>query len=72
MNAKRIGDVQVVTNTKKHFAANDRYNFIRVQLPDGKEIPLLFTDYEIQLGMKRAAKNPEDLPRVSKLRNLFD
>lgn len=72
MFAKRIGDIQQVDNTKKHFAANSKYNFIRVQLPSGKEVELLFTDKEIQRAIDRASKNPEDLPQTSKFRNLFD
>ena len=72
MIAKRLGDLQTVTNNKKHWAANAKYNFIRVQLEDGKEIKLLFTDKEIERAKLRADKNPEDLPTVSKLRNLFD
>jgi hypothetical protein len=70
--AKRIGDLQQVGNTKKHWAANDKYNFIRVQTEQGKEITLLFTDAEIQRAQTRASKNPEDLPKVSKFRDLFD
>lgn len=72
MIAKRIGDLQVVANTKKHRAAKDKYNFVRVQTSDGKEVKLLFTDKEIERAIKRAQKNPEDLPTVSKLRDLFD
>ena len=72
MKAKRIGDVQTVANQNKHRLANDKYSFVRVQLEDGTELPLLFTDREIKLGIKRAAKNPEDLPEVSILRNLLD
>ncbi len=72
MNAKRIGDVQTVENTQKHQLANDKYSFIRVQLETGEEVPLLLTDRELKIAAKRAQKNPEDLPRVSKLRNIFD
>ena len=72
MKAKRLGDLQTVRNSKKHRAANDTYNFIRVQTEDGKEVGLLFTDAEIVRAQLRAVKNPEDLPAVSKIRNLFD
>lgn len=70
--AKRLGDLQSVANENKHWAANSRYNFIRVQREGGVEIPLLFTDHEIIKAAERAAKNPEDLPKVSVIRNLFD
>ena len=72
MNAKRIGDVQTVKNTKKHWAAAEKYNFIRVQLANGQEVELLLTDKEVTRAQDRAKKNPEDLPKISKLRNLFD
>ena len=68
----RIGDLKNVENTKKHFAANSKYNYIRVELEDGKEIPLLFTDAEIKRAVDRAKKNPEDLPKVNKIRDMFD
>ena len=72
MEAKRLGDLQEVENKKKHRAAKEKYNFIRVELPDSREIPLLFTDNEIKKAQERARKNPEDLPKVSKLKDLFD
>jgi hypothetical protein len=72
MKAKRLGDLQTVKNLKPHHAANDKYNFIRVQLESGKEVSLLFTDHEIRKATERAKKNPEDLPKTSKLRDLFD
>jgi hypothetical protein len=72
MEAKRLGDLQKVENKKKHRAANSKYNFIRVELENGAEIPLLFTDNEIKKAQERAAKNPEDLPKISKLKDLFD
>ncbi len=72
MIAKRIGDLQEVLNKNPHWAAAKKYNFIRVQLPNGREVPLLFTDKELLRARKRADKNPEDLPLVSTLRDLFD
>jgi hypothetical protein len=72
MNSKRLGDLQTVENTKKVFSANDKYNFIRVQLEDGEEVALLFTDNEVKRAKERAMKNPEDLPKTSKFRDLLD
>ena len=72
MNAKRIGDLQTVENTQKHWAANNKYNFIRIQLENEREISLLLTDNEILRGIERAKKNPEDLPKVSKFRDILD
>lgn len=72
IKAKRIGDLQKVDNKEQHWAANAKYNFIRVQTPEGKELPLLFTDKEIARALVRAQRNPEDLPTVNTFRNLFD
>lgn len=68
----RIGDISIVQNKLKHFAANSQYNHIRIQLPNGQEKSALFTDKELLKGLDRAEKNPEDLPSVSWIRNLFD
>jgi hypothetical protein len=68
----RISDLKTVGNKNPHFAANLNYNFIRVQLADGTEIPLLFTDVELKRAKLRAEKNPEDLPKTNWIRNLFD
>lgn len=70
--AKRIADVQKVLNTKPHWAALAEYNHIRVQMPDGEEISLLLTDKELLKAKERAIKNPEDLPKVSWLRDILD
>jgi len=72
MRAKRIGDVQKVDNLRPHPAANKTYNHLRAQLENGDEINLLFTDFELKRAYDRAKKNPEDCPKVSFLRNLFD
>ena len=72
IKAKRIGDLQSVQNTQAHWAAVKKYNFIKVQLDDGTEVPLLFTDKEVERAKARAIKNPEDLPKTGFLRNLFD
>lgn len=70
--AKRLGDLQEVENTNPHPAANLKYNHIRVEFPCGEEKSLLFTDAEILRALARAEKNPEDLPKVSCLRDIFD
>ena len=72
IKAKRIADVQKVLNTLAHPAAAAKYNHVRVQLEDGKEVHLLFTDSEMQKAMDRAKKNPEDCPNVSVFRDIFD
>jgi hypothetical protein len=72
LKAKRLGDLQRVFNKNPHWAALAEYNHIRVQFPNGEEKSLLFTDKEIQKALERAEKNPEDLPKVSWLRDLVD
>ena len=72
MNAKRLGDLQIVDNKNPHWKAASKYNHLRVQFPNGEEKSLLFTDKEIQNALDRAAKNPEDILKVSWLRDLFD
>lgn len=72
IKSKRIGDIQKVQNSKQHWVANSEYNFIRVQLSNGKEVALLLTDKELARAIERATKNPEDLPKTSVFRNMFD
>lgn len=72
MAGKRLGDLISVKNMKKKPAAADKYNHIRVQFPNGDEKHLLFTDHEINVALDRAKKNPEDLPPISWVRDLFD
>jgi hypothetical protein len=72
MKAKRLGDLQIVDNKNPHWKAARKYNHLRVQFPNGDEKSLLFTDREIQNALDRAVKNPEDILKVSWLRDLFD
>jgi hypothetical protein len=72
IKAKRIADVQTVLNSLPHPAAAAKYNHIRVQFEDGREEHLLFTDSEMQKALARAKKNPEDCPKVSVFRDIFD
>lgn len=67
-----MGDLQKVLNKNPHWASLSEYNHIRVQFPDGCERSLLLTDNELKKALKRAEKNPEDLPKVSWLRDLVD
>jgi hypothetical protein len=72
VKAGRLADLQEVKNQGRAGRAATKYNHVRVQLPDGREVSLLFTDSEVIRAHNRAKKNPEDLPTVSWLRNLFD
>ena len=70
--AGRIGDIQEVTNIEPRLNANLDYYHVRVQDKDKKEFALLLTSHELKRAVKRALVNPEDLPKVRWLRNLFD
>jgi len=68
----RIGDIQEVTNIKAKLNAETTYFHIRVQDSNGKEFSLLLTTHELKRAVQRALENPEDLPKVRWLRDLFD
>jgi hypothetical protein len=68
----RIADLVKVENKQPHWAANKEYNAVRIQFPNGEEKTLLFTDSEIAKALDRAQKNSEDVPKISKLKDLFD
>ena len=71
VTGKRLGDLEKVKNADRKFGAALKYNHIRIQFPSGDEKHLLFTDWQIKLGLKRAEKNPEDLPKVSWIRDII-
>lgn len=70
--AKRIGDIQIVTNTARRFGQGASYYFTRLQLPDGSEYPFLFTESQLDTAARRARENREDLLDVSAIRDLVD
>ena len=48
---------EVVENTERKFGSNLEYYPCLIN----KEIVALFTEHEIEIAMKRAARNPEDI-----------
>jgi hypothetical protein len=72
IKAKRLADIQKITNKNPHWNALECYSHVRVQGEDGEEYSLLFTDKEIARAKDRASKNTEDLPKVSWLRDMLD
>ena len=70
--AKRIGDLQLVENTKRKFGSRTRYWFARLQHPSGTEIPYLFTDDQLARAELRASDNSEDLLAAGIIRDLLD
>ena len=71
-SAGRIGDAIRVKNQESKTSANEDYLYTRIQLEDGEELELLFTDEQITTAIERAKKNPEDLPEINWLRDLLD
>jgi len=67
----RIADMQTVINKNKLPAAANKYNHIRVDFKD-LDIHLLFTDNDIKSAIKRAERNPEDLPQINWIRDILD
>ena len=78
--AGRIGDVRVVKNLMSmrdahdwsKMEAADHWYHLRVQFESGRESDLLFTSHEIARALKRAQRNPEDIPQVSRFRDARD
>jgi len=70
--AGRIGDAIRVKNQESKTSANEDYVYTRIQLEDGEELELLFTDSQVEDAIERAKKNPEDLPKINWLRDLLD
>lgn len=66
-----LGDIQKVDNKNPHFLAAKEYNHIVVEF--GEKIKhLLFTSNEIKIAYNRAMKNPEDIPKVSWIKDILD
>lgn len=70
--AKRIGDLQKVSNKSRKFGSSKEYFYVRLQYPDGEEKEHLFTENEVFKACQRAQINPEDLLKVSRFRDLTD
>ncbi len=68
----RIGDVTVVENKNRHRLAKPTYNHIRIQMPSGFETSILLTDKELEAGVARANKNPEDLIKAGWIQDKLD
>ena len=80
VNHGRIGDVRIVKNLTSHQDGRvgarreeDAYWYaLRVQMPSGREAPLLFSAAEMAAAIHRARKNPEDVPHTGAVRDLLD
>lgn len=80
VKAGRIGDVCIVKNLLSMREATHRASIadeahwyhLRVQFESGQEADLLFTPTEVARALKRARRNPEDVPKVNALRDALD
>jgi len=61
----KLGELTLVTNTKKRRSANKNYWAVHCKRGD-EEIALLLTIDQMQDSEKRAKANPEDIPPLSK------
>ena len=69
----KAGRIILVENKNQHFAAKEYYSAIWVEDEDGSnERCLLFTERELNIAEKRAAKNVEDIPKKKVITNFFD
>lgn len=81
------GDIQEVQNQdqKPHAASAyfhlrgqltpaviERFQSLGVAIPNNGEVNLLFTEHDLLRALERAAKNPEDLPKVPWLVNILE
>ena len=68
----RMGKLVRVPNKAKKFGANESYLLTKLQRPRGAEFYALFTDHQIEVALRRARKNPEDVIHTAKLVDLLD
>jgi hypothetical protein len=61
MIKSRIIRSEVVENKNPRAKADTSYNLVYVVEADGSLVPALFTDFDIQKAVKRAASNMEDV-----------
>ena len=72
MKTAKLGRLMPVANTKRRFGSARVYMLTRLQGGRGKrEFFAMFTPHEINVAVKRAARNPEDLRKTSWLRRLI-
>lgn len=61
-----------VENKDRKFAANPSYYPCRVVLDNGTEIDALFTYSQINVAIKRANKNREDIPKQTWIEKILN
>ncbi len=54
----------IVENKNPHRLASGEYYLVYVSDDEGTMFPALFTQREVSQALTRAAKNPEDAPRI--------
>ena len=58
----RIIEGEKVENTEFKFGETIEYFPAYLEDKNGSEIPLMFTEHELEVARIRASKNPEDMP----------
>jgi len=59
---ERVGQLVPVLNQYPHAMSDARYYATILDLPDGRRLPLLFTEEQIADAIRRRKNNPEDVP----------
>lgn len=62
---------EVVDNKYRKFGADLVYYPARLENEDGSITEALFTKDQIERAVKRAVANPEDIPELTFLQNIF-
>lgn len=57
-----LGRMRLIDNKDRRFGAALSYMHVRVQISDGQELDLMFTQAQVKDAFQRAALNKEDIP----------
>lgn len=72
MTSPKMGRAMLVKNKGRKARAAEEYYSIKIEFENGNETYILLTRFEMGRALERADRNPEDVAKVSKLRNLID
>jgi hypothetical protein len=67
------GRILKVWNEKRpKFSNENKLYYVIHAERDGEEFPIMLTENELQRAIRRAERNPEDVPKKSFLNDIFD